>query len=158
MPKKVRQILNSTAKREDISNERDRNCFKKPVTAHNETLHVLELREPTYDEIEATGFPFIISGEGSIKLDSQVALKYIPLLAGIPRSSAAQMAKLDIFKTSMQILRFLPSRRREAPPETTLQCCWFWKLNPLELRRVAISQFTELEAEAVRINEEMKHG
>ncbi|EPW6054850.1 phage tail assembly protein, partial [Shigella sonnei] len=26
--------------------------------------------------------------------------------AGIPRSSAAQMAKLDIFKTSMQILRF----------------------------------------------------
>ncbi|WP_438414897.1 phage tail assembly protein [Escherichia coli] len=76
------------------------------VTAHNETLHVLELREPTYDEIEALGFPFIISGEGSIKLDSQVALKYIPLLAGIPRSSAAQMAKLDIFKTSMQILRF----------------------------------------------------
>ncbi len=56
--------------------------LKKPVTAHNETLHVLELREPTYDEIEALGFPFIISGEGSIKLDSQVALKYIPLLAG----------------------------------------------------------------------------
>ncbi|EQC1396713.1 phage tail assembly protein, partial [Shigella sonnei] len=79
--------------------------LKKPVTAHNEMLHVLELREPTYDEIEALGFPFIISGEGSIKLDSQVALKYIPLLAGIPRSSAAQMAKLDIFKTSMQILR-----------------------------------------------------
>lgn len=51
--------------------------LKKPVTAHNETLHVLELREPTYDEIEALGFPFIISGEGSIKLDSQVALKYI---------------------------------------------------------------------------------
>ncbi|HAU8803636.1 TPA: phage tail assembly protein, partial [Escherichia coli] len=46
--------------------------LKKPVTAHNETLHVLELREPTYDEIEALGFPFIISGEGSIKLDSQV--------------------------------------------------------------------------------------
>ncbi|EPV9031930.1 phage tail assembly protein, partial [Shigella flexneri] len=80
--------------------------LKKPVTAHNEMLHVLELREPTYDEIEALGFPFIISGEGSIKLDSQVALKYIPLLAGIPCSSAAQMAKLDIFKTSMQILRF----------------------------------------------------
>ncbi|EPW6054903.1 phage tail assembly protein, partial [Shigella sonnei] len=36
--------------------------LKKPVTAHNEMLHVLELREPTYDEIEALGFPFIISG------------------------------------------------------------------------------------------------
>lgn len=35
---------------------------------------------------------------------------------------------------------------------------WFWKLNPLELRRTAISHFADLEAEAVRINEEMKHG
>ncbi|ECA5622317.1 phage tail assembly protein, partial [Salmonella enterica subsp. enterica serovar Weltevreden] len=30
--------------------------------------------------------------------------------------------------------------------------------NPLELRRAAISDFLELELEAVRINEEMKHG
>ncbi|EDK4164268.1 TPA_asm: phage tail assembly protein, partial [Salmonella enterica subsp. enterica serovar Typhimurium] len=29
---------------------------------------------------------------------------------------------------------------------------------PLELRRAAISDFLELELEAVRINEEMKHG
>ncbi len=133
--------------------------LKKPVTAHNEMLHVLELREPTYDEIEALGFPFIISGEGSIKLDSQVALKYIPLLAGIPRSSAAQMAKLDIFKTSMQILRFFTqSETGSTSGKRLYNVAWFWKLNPLELRRVAVSQFTELEAEAVRINEEMKHG
>ncbi|SVH90992.1 bacteriophage protein [Shigella flexneri] len=132
--------------------------LKKPVTAHNEMLHVLELREPTYDEIEALGFPFIISGEGSIKLDSRVALKYIPLLAGIPRSSAAQMAKLDIFKTSMQILRFFTqSETGSTSGKRLYNVAWFWKLNPLELRRVAVSQFTELEAEAVRINEEMKH-
>lgn len=29
--------------------------LKKPIMAHNEKLHVLELREPTYDEIEAIG-------------------------------------------------------------------------------------------------------
>lgn len=80
--------------------------LKKPILAHNEKLHVLELREPTYDEIEAIGFPFTVSGDGGVKLDSAVALKYIPVLAGIPRSSAAQMAKLDIFKTCMQILSF----------------------------------------------------
>lgn len=97
--------MNSTAKREDISNERDRNCFKKPVTAHNETLHVLELREPTYDEIEALVFLSLFPVRAVLNWTA-VALKYIPLLAGIPRSSAAQMAKLDIFKTSMQILRF----------------------------------------------------
>ena len=41
-----------------------------------------------------------------MKMDSQVALKYIPLLAGIPRSSAAQMTKLDIFKAGMIVMRF----------------------------------------------------
>ncbi|HAD8991325.1 TPA_asm: phage tail assembly protein, partial [Salmonella enterica] len=35
---------------------------------------------------------------------------------------------------------------------------YFWRINPLELRRAAISDFLELESEAVRINEEMKHG
>ncbi|EIQ11664.1 hypothetical protein SFK1770_2817 [Shigella flexneri K-1770] len=88
-----------------------------------------------------------------------MALKYIPLLAGIPRSSAAQMAKLDIFKTSMQILRFFTqSETGSTSGKRLYNVAWFWKLNPLELRRVAVSQFTELEAEAVRINEEMKHG
>lgn len=59
-------------------------ALKKPILAHNEKLHVLELREPTYDEIEAIGFPFTVSGDGGVKLDSAVALKYIPVLAGIP--------------------------------------------------------------------------
>ncbi|ECM2207066.1 phage tail assembly protein, partial [Salmonella enterica subsp. enterica serovar Anatum] len=36
--------------------------LKKPIMAHNEKLHVLELREPSYDEIEAIGFPFTVSG------------------------------------------------------------------------------------------------
>ncbi|MCK7163645.1 phage tail assembly protein [Enterobacter cloacae] len=88
-------------------------ALKKPILAHNEKLHVLELREPTYDEIEAIGFPFTVSGDGTIKLDSSVALKYIPVLAGIPRSSAAQMAKLDIFKTCMQILSFFTQSETE---------------------------------------------
>ncbi|EPS2556593.1 TPA: phage tail assembly protein, partial [Escherichia coli] len=35
--------------------------LKKPIIAHKETLHVLEIREPTYDEIEALGFPFSVS-------------------------------------------------------------------------------------------------
>ncbi|EAB4307834.1 phage tail assembly protein, partial [Salmonella enterica] len=34
----------------------------------------------------------------------------------------------------------------------------FWQLNPLELRRASISEFLELESEAVRINEEIKYG
>lgn len=92
--------------------------LKKPIVAHNETLHVLEMREPTYDEIESLGFPFSISGDGAVKPDSQVALKYIPVLAGIPRSSAAQMAKLDIFKACMVLLGFFTQSETENTSES----------------------------------------
>ncbi|CDZ82760.1 hypothetical protein BN1086_00847 [Citrobacter koseri] len=91
--------------------------LKKPIMAHNEKLHVLELREPSYDEIEATGFPFTVSAEGAVKLDSSVALKYLPLLDGIPRSSAAQLTKLDIFKGCMLILNFFTQSETEETSE-----------------------------------------
>lgn len=87
--------------------------LKKPIMAHNEKVHVLELREPTFDEVESIGFPFTVSGEGAVRPDSAVALKYIPLLAGIPRSSAADLALLDIFKASMMILSFFTSSTAE---------------------------------------------
>jgi hypothetical protein len=96
-----------------------------------------------------------VSAKG-VKLDSAVALKYLPVLAEIPRSSAAQLAKLDIFKACMLILNFLPNRRRNKPQTTTLQRRLVLEIKSLELRRTAISDFLELEAEAVRINEEVK--
>ncbi|AOP04159.1 tail protein [Salmonella phage 118970_sal3] len=92
--------------------------LKKPIMAHNEKLYVLELREPSYDEIEAIGFPFTVSGDGGVRLDSSVALKYIPVLAGIPRSSAAQLAKLDIFKACMLILNFFTRSETEEDSES----------------------------------------
>jgi hypothetical protein len=81
-------------------------ALNTPIMAHTEKLHVLEFREPTYEEIESLGFPFSVSPDGGVKLDSSVALKYIPLLAGIPRSSAAQLAKIDIFKACMVVMSF----------------------------------------------------
>lgn len=80
--------------------------LNKQIMAHAEKLSVLELREPTYDEIASIGFPFTFDASGAIKPDSKVSLAYLPLLAGIPKSSAEQMDKLDIFKASMMILGF----------------------------------------------------
>lgn len=80
-----------------------------PIMAHNEKLHVLELREPTFDEVEALGFPFTVGGDGAVKVDSSVALKYIPALAGIPRSSAASLCLRDVFMISMRIMGFFTS-------------------------------------------------
>ncbi len=80
--------------------------LNKPITAHGETLHVLELREPTYDEIEALGIPFSYTASGEMNLNTASALKYIPVLAGIPRSSAKQMTPGDIFLVGMAIMGF----------------------------------------------------
>ncbi|STG44804.1 phage protein [Escherichia coli] len=105
--------------------------LKKPIIAHKETLHVLEIREPTYDEIEALGFPFSVSPDGGMKMDSQVALKYIPLLAGIPRSSAAQMTKLGYFQGRHDCNAFfLPAWRRKRAPEAILQCRVVLEIKP----------------------------
>lgn len=87
--------------------------LNKAIMAHGEKLHVLELREPSYEEIESIGFPFTLSGGGAIKPDASAALKYIPLLAGIPRSSAASLDKMDIFKLSVSILGFFTSSETE---------------------------------------------
>lgn len=80
--------------------------LSKPIVAANETLHVLEIREPTYDEVEQFGIPFSYNESGEMKLDSRVTLKYIPVLAAIPRSSAAKMTLKDVFMASMTIVGF----------------------------------------------------
>ncbi|MFT4271279.1 MAG: phage tail assembly protein [Pantoea sp.] len=80
--------------------------LSKPIVAANETLSVLEIREPTYDEVEQFGIPFSYNEAGEMKLDSRVTLKYIPVLASIPRSSAAKMSLKDVFMASMTIVGF----------------------------------------------------
>lgn len=92
--------------------------LSKPITAHGEKLYVLEFREPTYDEIAQTGFPFTVSGDSSIRPDSAVTLQYIPLLAGIPRSSAQTLAKLDVFKASMLVLGFFTRSETDETSES----------------------------------------
>ncbi len=107
--------LEFQAKREDISNERDRNCFKKTGAAHNETLHVLELREPTYDEIRRWVFLSLFPVKAVLNWIASGTEIY-PVAGGDPAFLGGADAKLDIFKTSMQILRFFTQSEREAPP------------------------------------------
>lgn len=80
--------------------------LSKPITAHGETLHVLEMREPTYEEVEKFGIPFGYGPGGEMKIDTRSALQYLPVLAGVPRSSAAQMSLKDVFIASMKIVSF----------------------------------------------------
>lgn len=88
-----------------------------PIMAHGEKLHVLELREPSFDEVESLGFPFTVNSDGGIKVDSAASLKYIPLLAGIPRSSAQKLTLRDVFMISMSIMSFFTASGAETSSE-----------------------------------------
>lgn len=88
-------------------------ALSRPIMAHGEKIHVLELRPPRFDEVEALGFPFNVTADGTMKIDSAVALKYIPALAGIPRSSAEKLALRDVFMISMVVMSFFASSGAE---------------------------------------------
>ena len=80
--------------------------LSKPITAHGETLRVIELQEPTYDQVAKFGMPFTLTGVGGVRLDAAVALAYVPELAGVPLSSVKQLSPYDIFAVSMGVLAF----------------------------------------------------
>ncbi|WP_226571245.1 phage tail assembly protein [Mangrovibacter yixingensis] len=90
----------------------------RAIMAAGEKLSVLELREPTYDEVEQMGIPFSYTESGEMKLDTRSALKYIPVLAGIPRSSASQMVLKDVFMVSMSIVGFFTGSESSATSES----------------------------------------
>ncbi|HIF6681406.1 phage tail assembly protein [Serratia marcescens] len=91
--------------------------LSKPIMAHNEKLYVLELQEPTYDQVAKFGMPFSLTVSGEVKLDSAAAMAYIPELAGIPISSARQLALSDIFLISMSILGFFTASKTQQNSE-----------------------------------------
>ncbi|BAN97992.1 hypothetical protein E05_32260 [Plautia stali symbiont] len=81
-------------------------ALSKPIQVHNNKVTVLEIQEPTFDQVEKYGIPFSYSERGDMRLDTRSALSYLPELAGIPRSSAQQMALHDVFLASMTIVSF----------------------------------------------------
>jgi hypothetical protein len=70
--------------------------LSKPITAHGETLHVLELREPTGKDVRELGYPYQMNQDESVKLLAHVVAKYISQLGGIPPSSVDDMSPSDL--------------------------------------------------------------
>ncbi|AUQ42578.1 phage tail assembly protein [Yersinia ruckeri] len=83
----------------------------KEITVSGEKVKELNLREPTYDEVSECGMPFTITQDGEIKLDSKATLKYLPIMAEIPPSSARQISPRDLMAVSMKILGFFTTSK-----------------------------------------------
>lgn len=88
-------------------NEKNNNLtLSKSITAHNETLTVLEFCEPTGKDVRELGYPYQIGNDESIKLSALVTAKYISRLANIPMSSLDEMSPADMGLAGALIVNF----------------------------------------------------
>lgn len=67
-----------------------------PITAHGETLSVLEFNEPTGKDVRELGYPYQMNQDESIKLQAHIIAKYIVRLANVPLSTVDQMSHGDL--------------------------------------------------------------
>lgn len=67
-----------------------------PVTAHGESVSVLEFNEPTGKDVRELGYPYQMNQDESIKLQAHIIAKYIVKLAGVPLSTVDQMSPSDL--------------------------------------------------------------
>lgn len=103
----------------------EKTIFKlsKPIKAHKEELTELELAEPTGDDVEKLGFPYLVitkgNGDTGIEIRTNVIYQYISRLAAIPKESAKQIALGDISLLSGVIMGFFgeSDQEQEMPTE-----------------------------------------
>lgn len=80
--------------------------LSKPITAHGETIHVLELRDPTGKDVRELGYPYQMNHDESVKLLAHVVAKYISQLGGIPPSSVDDMSPSDLNAAGWMVAGF----------------------------------------------------
>lgn len=78
----------------------------KPVQAHGEELTALELQDPTFEQIQKLGVPVSIDGNSNFTINTQVALKYVPELAGVPPSSLKELGAFDLNNLCWAVWKF----------------------------------------------------
>ncbi|MGY1490719.1 phage tail assembly protein [Methylobacillus pratensis] len=97
--------------------------LKKPIKAHGEEVTELTLREPTGDDIEKFGFPYLVitkaNGDTGIEIRTNVVYQYISKLAAIPKESAKQVSPGDLSLLSGMIMGFFGESEpdQETPTE-----------------------------------------
>lgn len=72
----------------------------KPITAHDESVQEIDLREPTGREIIEIGFPFLVivsdDDTSAMQIQTKTVAKYISVLGKIPPSSVHELCGADI--------------------------------------------------------------
>ena len=80
--------------------------LSKPIKAHGEDLHDIELTEPTTKDVRELGYPFMPDAHGDVKMFPDIAARYISRLAKIPLSSVDQLAPGDMLQLHVEVIGF----------------------------------------------------
>jgi len=90
--------------------------LSKTIDAHGEKMSALELQDPTFEQIQKIGIPTSTDSNGNFTVNAQVAMRYIPELAGVPPSSIKDLSAYDLSNLCWGVWRFFMT-----PPEMLKQ-------------------------------------
>lgn len=92
--------------------------LSKSVQAHDEDITTLELQEPTFEQIQKFGVPISTDSSGNFTVNAQVALKYIPELAGVPLSTIKTLSAYDLNNLCWAVWRFFMTPQETLTPSS----------------------------------------
>ena len=132
--------------------------LKKPITAHGETLSVLEFDEPTGKDVRELGYPYQMNQDESVRLLAHVVSKYIVRLAKVPQNSLSLKKTNECCGVACGWF-FPPGLTAEYLTDRFFDCASYWRINPFELLNMPISEIPLLVSQANRIEQEKRtHG
>ena len=81
--------------------------LKKPITAHGETLPVLEFDEPTGKDDRELGYPYQMNQDESVRLLAHGGIEiHCAVARNIPQSSVDQMSPADLYAAAWLVAGF----------------------------------------------------
>nr|WP_314074885.1 phage tail assembly protein [uncultured Roseococcus sp.] len=98
-----------------MSSEPTKVTLHRPIKAHGEELHVLELREPTGRDLRICGLPYRVTQGEEIIVDSAVMARLVVSLASIPMSSVDQLSAPDFQEVTGVVMGFFQQAKPAAP-------------------------------------------
>lgn len=89
-------------------------ALTKPLQVADESLHVIDLREPTVDDIVKIGYPFLVV-DGGIAIQPAIALQYIAKLSGNPPSAIKSLSIADFSRLQTAVMGFFGEGAEASP-------------------------------------------
>lgn len=92
--------------------------LSKPITVGNVEHKVLELREPTVEDVMDIGYPFLVvetdNGSG-MELRPKIVMKYASRLGAVPPSALKGLSLADLSKLQAAVMGFFGEETVTSP-------------------------------------------